>query len=79
MYKRELYYTMAMHNHTLQVHNMLLHICPDILQDFLIAYHQIKEKVNNLTQCLLHKMVLNGPAKNKFFEHKTQYNENTKQ
>jgi len=64
-----------MHCHTLQVHNMLLHISvpshnmatsPDILQD-LIAYHKIKEKVNNLTQYLLHKTFLNGPAKNKFF------------
>lgn len=75
-----------MHCHTLQIHNVLLHISvpshnmatsPDILQD-LSAYHQIKEKVNNHTQCLLHKMFLNGPEKNKFFEHKTQYNENMK-
>jgi hypothetical protein len=80
MQKRDLYCTLAMHCHTLQVHNTLLHISipshnmatsPDILQD-LSAYHQIKEKVNNHTKCLLHKMFLNGPEKNKFFEHKTQ-------
>jgi len=52
-------------------------IGPDILQH-LISYHLIKEKVSNHTQCLLHKVFLNGPEKDKFFEHKTQYNENIK-
>jgi len=85
MQKRELYCTLAMNCHTLQVHNILyisvpshnMATSPDILQD-LIAYHQIKEKVYNHTQCLLHKTFLNGPEKNKFFEHKTQCNENIK-
>lgn len=75
MQMRELYYTLAMHCHTLQVHSMLLHISvpshntatsPDILQD-LIAHHQIKEKVNNLTQNLLHKTFFKWTSKKQIF------------
>jgi hypothetical protein len=87
MQKRMLNCMLGMHCYTLQVHNMLLHISvpshnmaasPDVMQGLVTCSQMtdIKQKVKNHTQCLLHKKLLNGPAKIKSLEHNTQYNDN---